>query len=79
MRDESLDRIIAAQPYPPKRNGGFRLEPRTVATIVAWIVTLAVAWGAVNTRIAVMEARQQENERRLQRIEDKVDLLLGRK
>ena len=76
--DPELESIIAAQPGL-KKNGRWTLEPRLVVTIVIWIVTLAAAWGAVNTRIAVMESRQQENERRLQRIEDKVDVLLGRR
>lgn len=45
--------------------------------VVNFIVTALLTYGAVNARVAVVESKQLDNERRLQRIEDKIDRLVG--
>lgn len=59
-------------------NGRIKLSPQLAIAIVGWALTLMAAWGMVSSRIAVVETKQGENERRLQRIEQKIDDLLRR-
>lgn len=53
-----------------------RLDRALAVQIVAWIVAALLTYGAVNARVSVVESKQYENERRLQRIEEKVDRLI---
>lgn len=39
-------------------NGRLKLDwPKVVATVVAWLVAVMLAYGAMNTRVAVIEER----------------------
>lgn len=56
-----------------------------IVQIVTWIVATLLTYGAMSARIAVVETRQTESDRRqgdidrrMERIEDKVDILLRR-
>lgn len=63
----------------------FRLTPSFAFQIVAWIVAALLTYGAMSSRLAVVETRQGETDRRqsdtdrrMERIENKLDLLLTR-
>jgi hypothetical protein len=60
-------------------NGRIRIDPMVAFQVIAWIVAALVTYGAINARVSVVESRQGESDRRLQRIEDKVDQLLQRR
>jgi len=62
----------------PRRNGNFRISPQFALQIIAWIVGLVLVYGAVNTRVTVLESRAGDTERRLGSIESKIDVLLQR-
>ncbi len=47
-------------------------------TVVGWIITIMLAYGVVNARVAVLESRQGDSERRLQRMEEKLDRIWER-
>lgn len=68
--------------WPPKENGRLKIAFGTVVTlgvtVIGWVVSLMLAWNMVNSRVAVMESKQHETDRRLERIELKVDELLKR-
>lgn len=67
---------------PTETNGRLKVDPKVAIglalTLLGWIVTVALAWGGQGARISIVEAKQQENERRLERIEQKLDQLLQR-
>lgn len=46
--------------------------------VVGWVVAASLAYGAVNARVAVLESRVQESDRRLERIESKIDRIFER-
>lgn len=61
-------------------NGRIRIDPTLAFNVLAWLFSALVAgivtYGAVNARVSVVESKQGESERRLERIENKVDQLL---
>jgi hypothetical protein len=59
------------------RDESFTLRQSVAIQIVLWIVAAVLTYGAVNARVAVLETRQLDLERRLGRIEDKLDTVLG--
>lgn len=61
------------------QSGGFRLDASVIMQIIGWMAAVLLTYGAVNARISVVESKQVESERRMQRIESKVDQLLDRK
>lgn len=56
-------------------NGKFRITWEKVLTLV---ISVLLAYAAVNARVSVLESQQNANDWRLQRIETKVDELLRR-
>jgi hypothetical protein len=60
-----------------ERDESFTLKQSVAIQIVLWIVAALMTYGAVNARVAVLETRQLDLERRLGRIEDKLDTVLG--
>lgn len=62
--------LTDAEPLAP------RLRWSVVVQIVGWIAMALITYGMINARVAVVESKQGETERRLMRIEDKLDLLL---
>lgn len=56
-------------------NGRFRFTWKDVLT---WLIAFGIAWSTVTTRVAVLESRQDGIERRLDRMETKIDVLLDR-
>lgn len=59
-----------------RRDHPFVLPSAVWVWFINFIVTSLLIYGAVNARVSVVEAKQFENERRLQRIEDKLDHLI---
>jgi hypothetical protein len=60
-----------------RRSGEFQVPTQIWVWVVNFLVTGLLTYGAVNARVAVVESKQLENERRLQRIEEKIDRLVG--
>lgn len=59
-----------------RRDGGFTIPTTLWLWLIQFLISGLLIYGAVNARVSVVESKQMENERRLQRIEDKVDRLL---
>lgn len=59
-------------------NGRIRIDPGVAIQVLAWIVAAVVTYGAINARVAVVESKQNDSERRMERIENKIDDLLRR-
>lgn len=59
-----------------RRDGGFAIPTTLWLWFIQFMISGLLIYAAVNARVSVVEAKQIENERRLQRIEDKVDRLL---
>lgn len=49
-----------------------------VAQFVVWLAMALLTYGAINARISVVETKQGESERRMERIENKLDRVLDR-
>lgn len=67
-------------------NGRIKVDPMVAFQVIAWIVAALITYGVMNARVSVMEShqneidrRQGEGDRRLQRIEDKLDQLIQRR
>lgn len=56
----------------------FRLTPTFAFQIVAWIVAALLTYGAMSSRLAVVETRQGESDRRMERVEQKLDRIIER-
>lgn len=56
-------------------NGRFKI---TAEKLITLIVTALLAYAAVTSRVAVIESKQADLERRLERIEQKLDQLIQR-
>lgn len=59
-------------------NGRIKISTSLVLQVGAWIIGVMVAYAAVTARLAVVESKQTETERRLLSIENKIDVLLTR-
>ncbi len=59
-------------------NGRFRLWTQVLMWAAATIVTVTLAYGAVNTRVAVLEAKFEAWDRQLREIRADVKELLRR-
>lgn len=57
-------------------NGRWKVDPMVALHLIGWLVFSLLTYGAVDSRVAVVESRQSDSERRLERIENKVDKLL---
>ena len=57
-------------------NGDTTVSASLVMSIVVWVIGALLTYGVVNSRIAVIEEKQTESDRRLERIETKLDRLL---
>ena len=55
-----------------------RVSTSLALQVIAWIVGLMTVYGAVNARVAVLENDQRANDKRLERIEMKLDALVAR-
>lgn len=60
-------------------DGSTSISASLVMSIVVWIVGAVLTYGAVNARLSVIESKQQDSDSRLERIEDKLDLVLERR
>jgi hypothetical protein len=56
----------------------FKVSQSTALTVIGWIVTALLAYGAVNARVAVLETKVQNSDQRMQRVEDKIDRIWER-
>lgn len=63
----------------------FKLTPMIAVQVVAWLVAALLTYGAMSSRVAVIETRQGESDRRqsdtdrrMERIENKLDRILER-
>ena len=67
---------------PPIEIERAKLSLVTAASLITFIVGLLITYFAsvntVNARVSVLESQQQQNDKSLQRIEQKVDRLLER-
>ena len=59
-------------------NGRVRLSLTIVAQVVAWIVAVVLAYGAVNARVSVLEDRYHRLEQDIREIKGDVKVLLQR-
>jgi len=57
-------------------NGRIRVDPTLLLQVVAWLIVAVATYGAISSRVAVVETKQSETDRRLERIEQKLDDLL---
>lgn len=62
----------------PVTNGRLRVSWSVAIQIVAWLVAVLLAYGAVDARVAVLESKQGLLERQIERIENKLDRVLER-
>lgn len=59
-------------------NGRLRLSWTAAAQLIGWLVATLLAYGAINSRVAVLESRQHALDSRIERIENKIDRILER-
>lgn len=57
----------------------FRLSPQAVVQIVAWIISVLLAYGAINTRVTVIEDRVDRLTADVSEIKNDVKTLLQRR
>lgn len=57
-------------------NGRIKVEPTVAIQVIAWIIAAVFTYGIINARVSVVESKQDASERRMERIEQKVDRLL---
>lgn len=50
----------------------------TVERLLTLVIAVLLAYAAMTSRVSVIEAKQQDLERRLERMEDKLDILVQR-
>ena len=60
----------------PNGNGRWRVDPTVALQLIAYVVLTVLTYGAISSRVAVVESKQNDAERRMQRVEDKLDQLL---
>lgn len=60
-------------------NGRIRVDPRLLISVVGWLVSILLAWGYMGARVAVVESKQGDSDRRIERIEQKIDILIDRR
>ena len=78
MADHHIPRgILDAQPGLSS-NGRLKVDPLVAFQVIAWLVAALITYGAMNSRVAVVESQQNAAERRMERIENKIDDILGR-
>ena len=68
--------LLNANGEARETNGRMKLDPTVALQILAWIIAAVFTYGAISSRVAVVESRQGDSERRMERIESKVDRLL---
>lgn len=61
-----------------EQNGRFKLSPAQIAQVAVWLVTIMLAYGALSTRIAVLETKYDALSAQLSNISAKIDRLLER-
>lgn len=59
-------------------DGQIKIAWPIVVQVVTWIVAALLTYGAITARIAVVESKQNDNDRRQDRIELKIDRLEGK-
>lgn len=59
-------------------NGRLRLDPTVVFQVVAWIVAAVITYGAINTRVAVVESQIDTFKADLQEMKQDIKTLLRR-
>lgn len=57
-------------------NGKLRIDPGFALQIIVYVVGLAMAYGAISSRVAVVETKQEHQQDRMERMESKIDQLL---
>lgn len=72
------DGLDPMSPGPEHQQHRVRISPGFAMQVIAWIVGIVMVYGAVNTRVTVLETKNADTERRLGSIESKIDLLLQR-
>lgn len=61
---------------PEQGNGRLRIDPGVALQIIVYVIVLAVAYGAMSSRVAVVETKQEAVGHRMERIENKLDQLI---
>lgn len=56
--------------------GRVRFAPAVVIQLVVYVVSIVLAYGALDRRITALEAQRQSDAQRLERMENKIDRLL---
>lgn len=69
---------ILAQSDQRALSGDSTISTSLAMSIVVWIVGAVLTYSVVTSRVAVIESRQTESDRRLERIENKLDAVLSR-
>lgn len=59
-------------------NGRIKMSPSTLAQLVVWLVSILLAYGALNARISVLETKNDTQARDLIEIKNDVKALLQR-
>lgn len=59
-------------------NGRIRVNPAVLVQIVAWLVSILLAYGALNARISVLETKYDQQARDISEIKADVKQLLKR-
>ena len=57
-------------------NGRLRISPELALQIIVYVIGLAVAYGAMSSRVAVVETKQESAGQRMERMENKLDQLI---
>ena len=65
------------QSHEPTISSGTTFSASILIQIAWWITAGLLTYGAVNARVAVLESKYDQQDRRLIRIEDKLDRVLG--
>lgn len=63
---------------PKETNGRWKIDPRLFVSIVGWIVSIMLAWGYVNTKLAVVESKVERLQQDMTDMRGDVRALLQR-
>lgn len=59
-------------------NGRLKIDPRLLVSIAGWLVSIMLAWGYVNTKLAVVESKVERLQQDMTDMRGDIRTLLGR-
>lgn len=62
----------------PDRRNDITVNQTLAIQVIVWLIAALLTYGAINVRVAVVESKQVESDKRMERIENKIDRLLER-